>query len=166
MLQARITELQKQLARIESGSNDKDNDDFYIPFSELPDLGMQLARLTREFKIQESVFELLTSQYELAKIEEAKDVNTIQVLDRAVPPDKRSKPKRKIMVILSTFVAFFFSVFLAFFLEFVEKVRSEDAERYNVLIKNIKDIDYEKYLDNLRKYKENLKIWIRTQRKK
>jgi tyrosine-protein kinase Etk/Wzc len=166
MLQARITELQKQLARIESGSNDKDNDDFYIPFSELPDLGMQLARLTREFKIQESVFELLTSQYELAKIEEAKDVNTIQVLDGAVPPDKKAKPKRKIMVILTTFVAFFFSVFLAFFLEFVEKVRTEDEERYNVLIKHFKDIDLEKYKENLKKYKKYLETRIKAWRKK
>jgi tyrosine-protein kinase Etk/Wzc len=166
MLQARITELQKQLARIESGSSDKDIDDFYIPFSELPDLGMQLARLTREFKIQENVFELLSSQYELAKIEEAKDVNTIQVLDRAVPPDKRSKPKRKIIVILTTFVAFFFSVFLAFFLEFVEKVRSEDEERYNSLIKHFKDIDWEKHKETLQRYKEYLETRIKTWRKK
>jgi len=166
MLKARIAELQKQLARIESGSNDKDNDDFYIPFSELPDLGMRLARLTREFKIQENVFELLTSQHELAKIEEAKDVNTIQVLDEAVPPDKKAKPKRRIIVILSTFVALFFSVFLAFFLEFVEKVRTEDKERYNVLVKHFKDIDLEKYKENLKRYKEYLETRIKTWRKK
>jgi len=127
---------------------------------------MRLARLTREFKIQENVFELLTSQHELAKIEEAKDVNTIQVLDEAVPPDKKAKPKRKIIVILSTFVALFFSVFLAFFLEFVEKVRTEDKERYNVLVKHFKDIDLEKYKENLKRYKEYLETRIKTWRKK
>jgi uncharacterized protein involved in exopolysaccharide biosynthesis len=170
MLKARIAELQKQLARIESGGETNDESDFYIPFNELPDLGVRLARLTREFKIQENVFELLTSQYELAKIEEAKDVNTIQVLDEAVPPDKRAKPRRKLIVILTTFVAFFFSIFLAFFLEFVERVKFEDEDRYNVLVKHFKDIDLEKYkdnlMDNLKKYKEYLETWIKNWRKK
>jgi len=140
MLKSKIAELQKQLAKIEKGnpgtgvaqsSNPGDMEsNFYIPFDELPELGMRLFRMMREAKIQEKVFELMTTQYELAKIEEAKDVNTIQILDEAVPPDKKSSPKRTLIVILSTFMAFFIGVFSAFAMEFAERMQSEDPERY------------------------------------
>ncbi|MEW6668928.1 MAG: Wzz/FepE/Etk N-terminal domain-containing protein [Thermodesulfobacteriota bacterium] len=141
MLRSKIGELENQLARIESGRQEKtplreavmtkETSNFYIPFSELPELGLQLARLSREARTQEKVFELLTSQCELAKIEEAKDVNTIQILDRAVPPDMRSKPKRRVIVVLSAVVAVFLGVFLAFFLEYVDRLKIIDKERYH-----------------------------------
>jgi uncharacterized protein involved in exopolysaccharide biosynthesis len=99
---------------------------------------MQLARLMREAKIQEKVFELVNSQYEMAQIEEAKDINTIQVLDRAVPPDKKSSPKRALIVILSAVVAFFLSIFLAFFVEYIQRLKVEDKERYQQLVKSTK----------------------------
>ncbi len=136
MLRSRIQELQKQLDKIESGNPAKD--EFFIPFKEMPELALKYARLMREAKIQEEVFKLLTSQYELAKIEEARDVNTIQVLDLAVPPDKKSSPKRALIVILSTLVAFFVAVFLAFFREYIDRVRTEDPERYQQLTRHIK----------------------------
>jgi tyrosine-protein kinase Etk/Wzc len=148
ILKSKIRELTNQLARIERGapgtaslkSNNtaKDNSDFYIPFNELPELGMQLVRLMREAKIQEEVFKLITTQYELAKIEEAKDVDTIQILDRAAPPDYKSSPKRALIVILSTVVAFFLAVFLAFFMEYISRLKTDDHERYQQLIRSIK----------------------------
>ncbi len=139
MLKSKIAELRHQLTKIESGNPDGDDkDNFYVPFKELPALGMQLIRLMREAKIQEKVFELMTTEYELAKIEEAKDVNTIQVLDKAVPPDKKSSPKRSLIVILSTFVAFFIAMFLAFFMEFIERIKTEDEERYQEIVQGLK----------------------------
>jgi uncharacterized protein involved in exopolysaccharide biosynthesis len=147
MLKSKIAELGKQLAKIETGNQEKgkandgnkheENPDFHIPFKELPELGMQLARLTREAKIQEKVFELLTSQFEMAKIEEAKDMNTVQFLDRAFPPDQRSSPRRTVIVILSTVVAFFFAVFFSFVLEYVDRIKREEPERYNQLRKGL-----------------------------
>jgi tyrosine-protein kinase Etk/Wzc len=143
MLKSKIAELNKQLAKMETGNPDKDkaddakksenNPDFYIPFNEMPALGIQLARFMREVKVQEKVFELVTSQYEMAKIDEAKDMTTIQVLDKAFPPDRRSSPRRTQIVILSTVVAFFFAVFLAFVLEYVDRFKREDPEGYNQL---------------------------------
>jgi uncharacterized protein involved in exopolysaccharide biosynthesis len=143
MLKTKIAELKNQLKKIETGlpkdsvfekaNPNKNNSTMFIPFDELPALGMQLLRLMREAKIQEKVFELMTTQYELAKIEEAKDVNTIQILDKAVAPDKKSSPKRTLIVVLSTFMAFFMAVFLAFVLEFIERIQTEDPERYQQL---------------------------------
>jgi tyrosine-protein kinase Etk/Wzc len=128
MLKAKIEELQKQLDSIEKStpaeqgvskaSNSGTNSDFYIPFEDMPRLGMQLMRLTREVKIQEKLFELLTAQYEMARIEEARDVDTIQVLDVAVPAEKKSSPKRLAIVISSVVIAAMVSILLAFLMEF------------------------------------------------
>jgi len=124
MLNARIKELQNQLAAIGKGekSGNKASDsyatvqpsDFYLSFEDLPRLGLQLMRLTREAKLQEKLYELITAQYEIARIEEAKDVDTVQVLDRAVPPEKKYSPKRTRIVLVSTFLAFFGSILAVF----------------------------------------------------
>jgi tyrosine-protein kinase Etk/Wzc len=124
MLKAKIEELQKQLDSIEKGQNpETDNSNptikgmgsnFYIPFNSLPRLGMQLMRLMREARIQEKLFELLTAQYEMAQIEEARDVDTVQVLDKAQPPEKKDSPKRTRIVLVSTFIALVGSVLIVF----------------------------------------------------
>lgn len=122
MLKAKIEELTKQLSEIEQGIKPDTNDskvpktakgpNFYIPFDDLPRLGLELVRLTREAKIQEKLFELLIAQYEMARIEEAKDVDTIQVLDKAVPPEKKVSPKRTRIVIVMTLLAFVISTII------------------------------------------------------
>lgn len=148
MLKSKINELLRQLDKIERGSLKKDslsnnktikeNTNFYIPFNQLPSLGMEWVRLIREAKIQEKIFELLTNQYELAKIEEAKDLNTIQVLDQAVSPDKKSSPMRTRFVITATFVSFFLSVILAFLLQYLDHLKAEESKRFQELVDNIK----------------------------
>jgi tyrosine-protein kinase Etk/Wzc len=124
MLNARLTELQKQLNAIEKGKKPEPNkaqpsetaqgSNFYIPFNDLPHLAMQLMQLSREAKIQEKLFELLTAQYEMARIEEAKDVDTIQVLDQAIAPEKKASPKRTRIVLVSTILAFVGALLAAF----------------------------------------------------
>lgn len=66
----------------------------------LPDQGIGMARLYRDVKVQEQVFTLLMGQYEEAKIEEAKDVATVEVLDRAIPPELKSRPHRLQILLL------------------------------------------------------------------
>ena len=94
----------------------------------MPDLGLQYARLFRDAKIQETLYGLLTQQYELARIQEAKDSPTVQVLDVAKAPEKKTRPKRSLIVLLSTTTAVFLSVFLVFFLEFLDKGRNRRHE--------------------------------------
>lgn len=128
MLKAKIKELQRQLMAIEQGEQLSTGDsnapmtgrlsNFYIPFDDLPRLGLELMRLTREAKIQEKLFELITAQYEMAQIEEAKDVDTVQVIDRAVPPEKKISPKRGRIVITATILMFFITVLLVIGLEY------------------------------------------------
>jgi len=64
-------------------------------------LGSQYADLYRQTKIQEAVYEFLTQQYEMAKIQEEKDLPMVRVMDVAVPPERKSAPMRSLIVLLS-----------------------------------------------------------------
>ena len=64
----------------------------------LPGMGLELARLVRDVGALEQVFSILTAQYEDARITEARDLVTVDVLDRAIPPERKSRPKRATMV--------------------------------------------------------------------
>jgi uncharacterized protein involved in exopolysaccharide biosynthesis len=89
-----------------------------------------LSRL-RDVKYYEFLYELLAKQYELAKIDEAKDATIVQVMDRAIEPDRRSKPKRTFIVLISVFATFFLSLLAAFVLEGISRAASDpqQAER-------------------------------------
>jgi LPS O-antigen subunit length determinant protein (WzzB/FepE family) len=63
-------------------------------------LGYQYTDLYRQTRIQETVFEFLTQQYEMAKIQEAKELPTVRVMDPAVPPERKSGPIRTLVVSL------------------------------------------------------------------
>jgi len=97
-LRSEVGETKKQLEILERGKDQEDPEGktvLDIPFSQVPSLSLRLARLIREVRIQEAVFELLTQQYEQYKIQETKDTPTLQVLDRAVPrseePDREER---------------------------------------------------------------------------
>ena len=92
---------------------------------------MQYTRLQREALVQNKLFTLLAQQLEQAKIEEARDETAFQVLDRAIPPERKSKPARAKMVLLSMLVSLFAGVMLAFVREYVDAtVRTkEQVER-------------------------------------
>lgn len=133
-LKTRISQIGKQLERLQFGDQDtpsEKNQILDVPFSEVPKLGLELARLTRDLKIQEAIFELLSSQYEQAKIQEAKDTPTIQVLDRAVPPEKRSRPKRAMMVILAGIASLFVGIVFIFGLEYLQIIQKRNPEEFS-----------------------------------
>lgn len=91
-----------------------------------PSIGIEYVRRLRELKTQEALFEQLTKQFELAKISEARDSSSLQVLDEAVVPLRKSKPRRSLIVFFATVAAFFCSVFLAFVKEYLSKLPSAD----------------------------------------
>lgn len=80
-----------------------------IEFSEVPDLILEFSKINTQLSIQKNVFEYLYPQLESAKIEEIRDLPTIEVLDRAVPSGKRSRPKRALICIIAFFTALIMS---------------------------------------------------------
>jgi capsule polysaccharide export protein KpsE/RkpR len=111
-LRARVTELRAQLGKMggESGTSAAPSSDtdasLYPAIRQLPLLGVTYADLYRQTKIEETVYELLTQQYELAKVQEAKEVPSVKVLDAAVVPTKKSFPPRGLLTVAGAGFAF------------------------------------------------------------
>jgi uncharacterized protein involved in exopolysaccharide biosynthesis len=102
-VEARVNELDKKLNEIGSGGTPGGGvsaNALYPSIRKLPLLGVTYADLFRQTKIQETVYELLTQQYELAKVEEAKEIPTVKVLDAAIVPTKKTFPPRTLIVAL------------------------------------------------------------------
>src|SRR5262249_13526527 len=99
---ARIGELQSQLRKLLGPSGPETGGDASYPsIRALPMLGYQYSDLYRQAKIQENVFEFLTQQFEMAKIQEAKELPIVRVMDVAIPPERKSGPSRILVVVLS-----------------------------------------------------------------
>jgi uncharacterized protein involved in exopolysaccharide biosynthesis len=126
---ATIANLRGQIGRMEGAGSEGS-----MPgVGAMPQLGQEYMRLMREFKIQESLVELLTKQNEMAKLNEAKDVVPFQVFQSARVPELKSKPKRSLMVILATVTSGFLMVLLAFIREYIMKMNDEDRKRWQEL---------------------------------
>lgn len=129
-LQKELDELKKQFEHLQFGNSVpyEKQKDYFIPFSDVPEVGQRYAELIREVKVQETVWQLLNQQYYTVKIQEARDTPTVQILDEPVPPEKRSKPNRKLLVLVAGFLTFMFSILGAFVMEYVEKVKQQEDE--------------------------------------
>ena len=110
--QARIAELKRQLKKLGGDAPDAPPDpangeeSMYPSIRKLPLLGVTYFDLFRRTKINEVIFELLTQQYELAKVQEAKEIPTVKVLDEPVVPEKKSFPPRLLIISLGTSLSF------------------------------------------------------------
>lgn len=127
---AEIAALENQYQSLQSGNAARDElqTKYLIPFAEMPVLGRRLAELTRELKVQETIWQLLNQQYYQAKIQEARDTPTVQVLDRALPPEFRTQPKRLLLLLIGTSVVFILSILAAFVLHYARGLRTDVTE--------------------------------------
>jgi len=118
-LYARIAELERKLNElggtkgvsagdVKPGTDEQggSNNFLYPSLRQLPIIGERYVDLYRRAKIDEKVFELLTAQYEMARVEEAKEIPTVKVLDVANVPERRSSPPRTALTILISVFAF------------------------------------------------------------
>ncbi|MDA8170049.1 MAG: Wzz/FepE/Etk N-terminal domain-containing protein [Nitrospiraceae bacterium] len=135
-LREEIAAMKQQLAKMEA-KGAENRADTVPPAGGLPSIGVEYERRIREVKYQEALFNIIARQYELARVDETSGFGTLQVLDRAVPPDKRQRPKRALMTAMAGATGFVFSLFVAFFLDFLENARREDHRRFGQLVKNL-----------------------------
>ena len=124
--QQELLALQTELARIEGASALREGQ-----AGAESSAGATNLQLLRNVKYYETLYQMLAQQFELAKIEEAKDSALIQVLDTAIPPERKSKPKRALIVILAVLAAGFVAVLIAFMKEAALRAAEdpESAER-------------------------------------
>ncbi|MBK5275246.1 MAG: lipopolysaccharide biosynthesis protein [Desulfuromonadales bacterium] len=124
-----VDNLRGQIARLEGGGGNSS-----IPsVGSVPQLGQDYLRLMRDAKIQETMVELLTKQYEMARLSESKDLSPFQVLQKAKVPERKSKPTRAKTVILLTVTTFFFCLPLAFIKDSFDWMPNGDLERWKSL---------------------------------
>jgi uncharacterized protein involved in exopolysaccharide biosynthesis len=134
--QARVDEIRRQLQRNLGGRSgsagtgkEQDRESLYPSIRELPALGVGYADLFRTAKIQEAVYETLTKQYELAKVEEAKETPSVKVLDPPDIPEKKSFPPRMLIVALGAMLAMVGSVSWIFGEQIWNQTESADPQK-------------------------------------
>jgi len=124
--QQELAGLQAQLAKL--GSSGTGNDaDLVLPRGQVSEAGLEYVRKLRDVKYYETMFQFLAQQFEAAKLDEAKEGTVVQVVDPAVPPDRRSFPKRALIVIVATFASFLVGLFAALVGDQLHKMRQDPS---------------------------------------
>jgi len=124
-VQEELASLRGELSKLENGRGAADGKD------SAPDArqgGLENTKLLRDVKYYQMLYELLAKQYEVARLDEAKDSSILQVLDPAVEPERKSKPRRAIIIVLSTMIAFILAIVSALVGDFRSRfLRSEQG---------------------------------------
>ncbi|MCR4438279.1 MAG: Wzz/FepE/Etk N-terminal domain-containing protein [bacterium] len=128
-LRLQLAEMNRKLREMKFGSSDWFADqslNLFVPFKDVPELGIEYIRRYREFEIQNKLLEFLVPLYEQAKLEEQKDMPVVLVLDRAVPPERKAKPRRSLLVLIFTALAALFATSWVFVAELYEREREHN----------------------------------------
>jgi len=120
--------LRSELARMGSGSGSSSGD-FLMPKGSVPQAGLDYVRKLRDMKYSETIFELLAKQFEIAKIDEARQGSVVQLVHKAVVPDKKSFPNRVLIVVCSTIAGLVLAMFWVLFSEALRFARKDPKHR-------------------------------------
>lgn len=121
--QQELDALRAQLAKL--GGSETDPNQLIVPKGLVPQAGLEYVRRVRDVKYNETIFEILAREYEVAKLDEAKEGSLIQVVDAAVPPDKRSFPPRILIICGGIFLGLVFGCLFALWAETLAQMQAE-----------------------------------------
>jgi uncharacterized protein involved in exopolysaccharide biosynthesis len=119
-----LTSLRGLLQKL--GGSESAADSLIVPKGKVPEAGLEYVRKLRDVKYYETIFELLARQFEIAKLDEAKEGSVIQVVDEASMPDRRSFPKRGLIVAGATILGFMIGVFVALFSARMARLKQDE----------------------------------------
>ena len=136
----KVNELENQLATLKFGEdkNLRSSLNIFVPFEKVPETGVLYLRMMRNYEIQSKILEFIYPIYEQAKIEEQKDIPVVLVVDKAIPPEKKSSPKRSFIVVGAFLISFFFSLVYVLVKESYYTLQT-DQERYEKVKSGIVD---------------------------
>ncbi len=126
-LEEALQALKAELKKLETGEGKGYN--HLMSTEGMPEVSIEYIRRLRELKFTEELYNLFLKQYEAARLDEGRDAVMIQVLEKAIPPEKRIQPKRRRMVMIAALTGLLFSIFLTFLLEYLEKVSKDPVHR-------------------------------------
>jgi len=134
-----LTALRAQLSKL-GGSSESTDLDMVVPKGKIPDAQIAYMRGLRDVKYYETVSALLAKQYEQARMDEAHEGASFQIVDAATPPDVRSSPRLRILVPLAITIGFVFSCFWCLAAELRKYILNspEEAKRFHLLLASFK----------------------------
>jgi tyrosine-protein kinase Etk/Wzc len=109
--QQELDSLRAELAKL--GGSEANANALIVPKGQMTQAGLEYVRRLRDVKYYETIFDILARQFEIAKLDEAKEGALIQVVDPAIRPDRRSFPKRTLIVVVATAVGLFLGILIA-----------------------------------------------------
>ncbi len=126
--QQELSALKAQLAKL-SGSDVNSSSDIIVPKGNIPAAQMEYIRKLRDVRYYETISDLIAKQFEMAKLDEAREGAVIQVVDIAVPPDKHSFPKRALTIIVATVTGFFVACIWCIFFKGLQRLLNSPTKR-------------------------------------
>jgi tyrosine-protein kinase Etk/Wzc len=126
-LQTEIDGLEQQLQKLQNDSGARQSGNVLQATGKVPALALEYVRKQREVKYRELLFELIARQYESARLDESREAPLLQVVDRAVIPDKKSGPLRGLILFASCLLGAFFGVTWVILRGFIETLQRDPA---------------------------------------
>jgi tyrosine-protein kinase Etk/Wzc len=120
--------MRAQLAKMERNTGDSGNGDLDLPTRKLPQAELEYLRRARDLKYHEALYEFLGKQLEAARIDEAKDAVVVQVVDKALPPERKSGPHRTTIILIAALVAFLLTCAVVLVAESLKRRREQDSQ--------------------------------------
>jgi tyrosine-protein kinase Etk/Wzc len=143
-----VDELRKQLNNIIAGKEGITSGvNLLIPFKKAPNLTNQFLKIFRDLEIQYKILEFIQPLYEQAKVEEVRNTPSVLVLDKASPPERKSKPKGSLYLIISFLSSSFLGILIVFTLDGLNKIKSKYPNDYNFIIRSFKFGNKKDYKD-------------------
>ena len=127
-LNSELRALRTELARMESSTEAPTGSAVDLPVGKIPAAAIDYVRARRELKLQETLLEGMVRQYEIAKLDEAKEGPGLQQVDIALPPDRKSKPSRALIVLASALIALLLTSAFVVVRRYVDVAREQDPD--------------------------------------
>jgi tyrosine-protein kinase Etk/Wzc len=131
-IQQELDSLRTQLAKL--GGSEDNASSLIVPKGRVPEAGLEYVRRLRDVKYYETIFEILARQFELAKLDEAREGAVIQVVDPAIVPDRKSFPHRGLITIGATIAGFFIAIAVVLLQAGLSRMREDPETREKLIL--------------------------------
>ena len=126
-----LRRLEEEQKRTERRQGRVTSGDILSSLGNVPELSVEYMRYERDLRFANVKYDTMLRQYENAKLSEASEFSTIQIIDRATPPDWKYKPRRAVIMIIGTVMGFALGVFIAFISEHIKAVQKSRDDYYD-----------------------------------
>lgn len=125
-----INQLDKAFREMIYGSNQQSSGTIFIPFAKTPSLGLAYLRLYRDVQIHSELLKVLIPLIEQSRLQEKRETPSLVVIDRAIVPEKKSKPMRMLIVFVGFVVSFIFGCLISLMIDYLARIKRNRPQEY------------------------------------